>query len=108
MRAWCKAHNISEKKLRVFLDNLICEIDNNLDELFELMKKVRCGYANWRDLAVSATRGIFFLLLIAYQVMGLHMLAEKVGTPSYTLLIWLLSILSTQLWVSLPYLLFTL
>lgn len=37
-------------------------------------------------------KGIFFLLLIAYQVMGLHMLAENVGTPSYTLLIWLLSI----------------
>ncbi len=37
-------------------------------------------------------KGIFFLLLIAYQVMGLHMLAENVGTPSYTLLVWLLSI----------------
>lgn len=37
-------------------------------------------------------KGIFFLLLIAYQVMGLHMLAENVGTPSYILLILLLSI----------------
>ena len=37
-------------------------------------------------------KGIFFLLLISYQVMGLHMLAENVGTSSYTILIWLLSI----------------
>jgi len=37
-------------------------------------------------------KGIFFLLLIAYQVMGLHMLAENVGTPAYIPLIWLLSI----------------
>lgn len=37
-------------------------------------------------------KGIFFLLLIAYQVMGLHMLAENIGTPAYTPLIWLLSI----------------
>ncbi|MEA4969151.1 MAG: sensor histidine kinase [Candidatus Pelethousia sp.] len=37
-------------------------------------------------------KGIFFLLLIAYQVMGLHMLAENVGTPTYVPLIWLLSI----------------
>jgi signal transduction histidine kinase len=36
-------------------------------------------------------KGIFFLLLIAYQVMGLHMLAENVGTPTYTPLIWLLT-----------------
>ena len=37
-------------------------------------------------------KGIFFLLLISYQVMGLQMLAENVGTSSYTILIWLLSI----------------
>ena len=37
-------------------------------------------------------KGIFFLLLIAYQVMGLHMLAENFGTPMYIPLIWLLSI----------------
>jgi signal transduction histidine kinase len=37
-------------------------------------------------------KGIFFLLLIAYQVMGLHMLVENVGTPAYIPLIWLLSI----------------
>lgn len=37
------------------------------------------------------SKGIFFLLLIAYQVMGLHMLAENVGTPMYTPLIWLLT-----------------
>ena len=37
-------------------------------------------------------KGIFILLLIAYQVMGLHMLAENVGTPAYIPLIWLLSI----------------
>lgn len=37
-------------------------------------------------------KGIFLLLLIAYQVMGLHMLAENVGTPTYIPLIWLLSI----------------
>lgn len=37
-------------------------------------------------------KGIFFLLLIAYQVMGLHMLAENVGSPMYNPLIWLLSI----------------
>lgn len=37
-------------------------------------------------------KGIFFLLLIAYQVMGLHMLAENFGTPMYISLIWLLSI----------------
>ncbi len=37
-------------------------------------------------------KGIFFLLLIAYQLMGLHMLAENVGTPAYIPLIWLLSI----------------
>jgi hypothetical protein len=33
-------------------------------------------------------KGIFFLLLIAYQVMGLHMLAENVGTPVYIPLLW--------------------
>ena len=37
-------------------------------------------------------KGIFFLLLIAYQVMGLHMLAENFGTPMYIPLIWLISI----------------
>lgn len=37
-------------------------------------------------------KGIFFLLLIAYQIMGLHMLAENVGTPVYTPLLWLLTI----------------
>ena len=37
-------------------------------------------------------KGIFVLLVIAYQVMGLHMLAENVGTPMYIPLIWLLSI----------------
>lgn len=36
-------------------------------------------------------KGIFFLLLIAYQVMGLHMLAENVGTPVYIPLLWLLT-----------------
>ena len=37
-------------------------------------------------------KGIFLLLLIAYQVMGLHMLAENSGTPVYTPLLWLLTI----------------
>jgi signal transduction histidine kinase len=37
-------------------------------------------------------KGIFFLLLIAYQAMGLHMLAENFDTPIYIPLIWLLSI----------------
>ncbi len=37
-------------------------------------------------------KGIFFLLLIAYQVMGLHMLAENAGTPVYNPLLWLLTI----------------
>lgn len=36
-------------------------------------------------------KGIFFLLLIAYQVMGLHMLEENIGAPSYAALITLLS-----------------
>ena len=37
-------------------------------------------------------KGIFFLLLIAYQVMGLHMLTENIGMPLYTLLITLITI----------------
>lgn len=37
-------------------------------------------------------KGIFFLLLIAYQVMGLHMLIENIGMPLYSLLIILLTI----------------
>ncbi len=37
-------------------------------------------------------KGIFFLLLIAYQVMGLHMLAENIETSAYVPLIWLLTI----------------
>lgn len=36
-------------------------------------------------------KGIFFLLLLAYQVMGLHMLAENAGTPAYITLVWLLT-----------------
>lgn len=38
------------------------------------------------------TKGIFYLLLIAYQVMGLHMLAENVDSPVYRSLLWLLAI----------------
>lgn len=37
-------------------------------------------------------KGIFFLLLIAYQVMGLHMLTENAGTASYIPLLWLLTV----------------
>lgn len=37
-------------------------------------------------------RGIFFLLLIAYVVMGQHMLTENIGTPTYTVLLWLITI----------------
>ena len=37
-------------------------------------------------------KGVFFLLLVAYHVMGLHMLAENVGTPQYTPLITLLTL----------------
>lgn len=37
-------------------------------------------------------KGIFLLLLTAYQVMGLHMLTENMGAPLYTLLITLLTI----------------
>ncbi|HHT87656.1 MAG TPA: hypothetical protein GX002_01390 [Clostridiales bacterium] len=37
-------------------------------------------------------KGIFFILLIAYQVMGLHMLAENAGTAAYKPLLWLLTI----------------
>lgn len=37
-------------------------------------------------------KGIFFLLLIAYQVMGVHMLEENIGTPTYTTLVTLLTI----------------
>lgn len=36
-------------------------------------------------------KGIFILLLIAYQVMGLHLLAENVGTTEYSALLWLLT-----------------
>ena len=36
-------------------------------------------------------KGTFILLAIAYQVMGLHMLAENIGTPTYTPLITLLT-----------------
>lgn len=37
------------------------------------------------------SKGIFFLLLIAYQVMGLHMLAENSGTRSFAPLLVLLT-----------------
>jgi hypothetical protein len=37
-------------------------------------------------------KGIFFLLVISYQVMGLHMLAENADTSVYTPLLWLLTI----------------
>lgn len=37
-------------------------------------------------------KGIFFLLLISFQVMGLHMLAENAGTAAYMPLLWLLTI----------------
>ena len=37
-------------------------------------------------------KGIFFLLLISFQVMGLHMLAENAGTAAYRPLLWLLTI----------------
>lgn len=37
-------------------------------------------------------KGIFLLLLISYQVMGLHMLTENAGTPVYMLVLWLLTI----------------
>jgi signal transduction histidine kinase len=36
-------------------------------------------------------KGVFFLLTIAYQVLGLHMLAENVDTPTYIPILWLLS-----------------
>ncbi|HOA31460.1 MAG TPA: hypothetical protein PKM70_06010 [Clostridia bacterium] len=36
-------------------------------------------------------KGIFLLLLIAYQVMGIHMLAENYETSAYIPLIWLLT-----------------
>ena len=39
-----------------------------------------------------SNKGIFFLLAISYQVMGLHMLAENTGTPVYNPLLWLLTI----------------
>jgi len=37
-------------------------------------------------------KGIFLLLVIAYQVMGTHMLAENAGTSSYVYLLWLLTV----------------
>ena len=37
-------------------------------------------------------KGLFFLLLIPFQVMGLHMLAENAGTEAYKTLLWLLTI----------------
>ena len=37
-------------------------------------------------------KGIFYLLLIPYQVMGLHLLAENTNTSTYISLIWLLAI----------------
>lgn len=40
----------------------------------------------------STKKGIFFLLLISYQVMGLHMLAENAGRAVYNPLLWLLTI----------------
>jgi signal transduction histidine kinase len=39
-----------------------------------------------------SSKGIFFLLVIAYQVMGLHMLTENIGTEHYLLLITLLTL----------------
>lgn len=37
-------------------------------------------------------KGIFLLLVIAYQVMGTHMLAENTGTTTYIYLLWLLTV----------------
>ncbi|NLK86965.1 MAG: sensor histidine kinase [Clostridiaceae bacterium] len=37
-------------------------------------------------------KGIFLLLLISYQVMGMHLLAENTGAAAYTPLLWLLTI----------------
>lgn len=60
----------------------------------------RAGKTPPKDIAAAGVerdtyhtnKGIFFLLLIAYQVMGLHMLAENVGTREYVPLIALLTI----------------
>ncbi len=44
------------------------------------------------SVAAHTRRGIFLLLVTAYEVMGLHMLAENTGSPLYFLLVALLAI----------------
>jgi len=44
------------------------------------------------QVAPNIRRGIFLLLVMAFEVMGLHMLAENAGAPMYTPLIILLTL----------------
>ena len=47
---WVPFYEALAEKLLAYSDKM--------NETLQLSEKVRYGYANWRDLAVSATRGI--------------------------------------------------
>jgi signal transduction histidine kinase len=49
-------------------------------------------YAEVERATHLTSKGIFFLLFIAYQVMGLHMLTEDIGTKDYPALLVLLTL----------------
>lgn len=57
-----------------------------------LFKNVERSLDEGENSAPNLRRGIFLLLVMAYEVMGLHMLAENVSNPSYIPLAMLLCV----------------